>query len=353
MSATRFSNATRPPLYGNLTQWALVEAESLAFMAQLPSDCVDAVVTDPPYGIAFVGESWDGGTGSRQLATGPGFQTFCRAWAGQVHRILKPGGHLVAFGASRTAHRLTSGIEDAGLEIRDGILWLYSSGTPKNGRLPDGSGTTLKPTYEPAVLARKPLAKRTSGKPGTVADNLSRYGTGALNIDASRIPRTTSDPGESGYWPPNVVLSHDPTCTDEHCSEDCVVAAIDRIGGDVGRPLSRIFHAGKASQAEREAGLEGLAAEISPIFSAGAYNARPRRNTHPTVKPLSVMEWVIRLVTPEDSLVVDPFAGSGSTGCAAMLAGRSFLGIEQETEYVTIARARLKHWAKESHRRAS
>lgn len=353
MSATRCSNVTRPPLYGNLTQWALVEAESLTFMTQLPDDCVDAVVTDPPYGIAINGKDWDGGAGNQALATGHGFQVFCQDWASQVHRILKPGGHLVAFGASRNWHRLTSGIEDAGLEIRDGLLWLYSSGLPKSRRLPGGQGTALKPSYEPAVVARKPLARRTSGKPGTVADNVSRYRTGALNIDASRIPRADSDPGEADYWPPNVVLSHDPICTDTRCSDECAVAAIDRIGGDANRPLSRIFHAGKASQAEREIGLDGLKAEASPIFSAVAYKARPRRNVHPTVKPLSVMEWIIRLVTPENSLVVDPFAGSGSTGCAAMLAGRSFLGIEQETEYVAIARARLRHWARESHRRAS
>lgn len=352
-SRMKSETADRPPLYGDLRKWALVKSDSLALMAKLPDGCVSAVVTDPPYGIAFAGASWDGGSGNESLATGEGFQEFCRAWAKEVHRILRPGGYLVAFGASRTAHRLTCGIEDAGLEIRDGLLWMYSSGMPKSRRLPGGRGTALKPTYEPAVLARKPFVKQLSGKPGTTLDSIRRFGTGALSIDETRIPRAASDPGPDDYWPPNVILTHEPACTADGCDDECAVALIDRIGVDVDRPLSRIFHAGKAGQAEREAGLSGLRATAKPIFSASKYNAKPRRNAHPTVKPLSVMEWVIRLVAPKDSLVVDPFAGSGSTGCAAMLAGRSFLGIEREDEYISIARARLRHWAKEADRRAS
>lgn len=352
MTALRHDKA-RPPLYGDLRSWALIQAESIEFRKRLPTGCVDAIVTDPPYWLGFSQKAWDGAKGSDYPSTPIGFQTFTKDWAAEALRILKPGAHLVAFGASRTSHRMTVGIEEAGFEIRDTLMWLYTSGMPKSRRLPNGLGTALKPAFEPFVLARKPLSRRLDGKPGTTLDNVARFGTGALNVDEARIGSAGSAPNAESYWPPNVMLSHDASCAPGHCATDCPVALIDLQSSDPSRPISRVFHASKASQAEREAGLEELEAKVSPIFSASKYTARARVNHHPTVKPLAVMEWVIRLTTPANGLVVDPFTGSGSTGCAAMIAGRQFVGIERESEYVEIARARLAHWSKEAVQRAS
>ncbi|MGH2905908.1 MAG: DNA-methyltransferase [Solirubrobacterales bacterium] len=346
------SGRAKPPMFGDLSNWALIQAESIWMMSQLPDCSIQTVVTDPPYWLAMQGKSWDGGNGSDYPSTPEGFQQFTKAWAEQVHRILVPGGHLIAAGASRTSHRLSAGIEDAGLEIRDSLIWLRSDGVPKGRRLAGGRSTGLKPAYEVLVMARKPLAKRVNGKPGTTLDNLDRFGTGAINVDETSVPRTANDPGVQNYWPANVVLSHGRDCTDERCVNDCAVVAVDRLG-DHARPVSRIFHAGKALTAEREAGLDALEKRVSPVFSSSKYKARARACHHPTVKPLSVMGWAVRLVSPPGSVVLDPFAGTSSTGCAAMLAGRSFIGIERESDYIEISRARLAHWAKESHRNAS
>ncbi len=337
-----------PPLYGNLSNWALVQAESIQFMKLLPDNSVDAICTDPPYWLAFNGNAWDGASGSDYPSTAEGFQCFTRDWSREALRILKPGGHMLAFGAARTGHRLAVGIEDAGFELRDTLAWMYASGMPKSRRLPNDQGTALKPAYEPLILARKPLTPRLDGKPGTVVDSIARFGTGALNIGESRIARRPTDPGDEDYWPPNVMLSHDDACADDGCSSACPISIIDAQGDNPDRPVSRIFHSSKASQIEREAGLDQLEAKVTPIFSAAKYRARPRKNLHPTVKPLGVMAWAIGLVTPEGGLVADPFTGSGSTGCAAMLAGRRFIGIERESDYVEIALARLRHWSKEA-----
>jgi len=331
----------RPPLYGDLRRWALIHADALVLLAQLPASSIDAVVTDPPYGLNFNNQAWDGG----RLADGLGFQAFTRWWAEQVIRVLKPGGYVAAFGAPRTVHRLVAGFEDAGLEIRDQLLWCFGTAVPKSRRMPGGLGSALKPAYEPIVLARKPLDSQAK----TITANVEQHGTGALNIDAARIARPDNDAGVEGYWPANLALSHDRDCDEGRgdCVADCVVPLIDRIaaGREVpGAPrFSRLFLAPKASRAEREAGLERLPKGQSPIFS-GRLTA-PRANSHPTVKPIDLMRWLLRLVVPPGGVVLDPFAGSGSTGIAAVLEGRQFVGIEREVEYVRIARARITHWA--------
>jgi len=341
--ARRTPQPALPPLYGDLRRWGLIQVDALALLAQLPAASVDAVVTDPPYGLAFKQQHWDGGL----LADGLGFQAFTRAWAEPVARVLKPGGSLAAFGAPRTVHRLVAGIEDAGLEVRDQLLWLYGSGVPKSRRLPCGLGTGLKPSYEPIVLARKPLDR---GTPATMA-NIAQHGTGALNIDAARITRPEDGAAGEGFWPPNVALGHESECTEPsgQCHPTCAVPLIDRVAGEQrtpgGPPFSRLFYAAKAARAEREAGLEALTARRSPIFS-GRLTA-PRANAHPTVKPIGLMRWIVRLVVPPGGLVLDPFAGSGSTGIAAVLEARQFVGIEREAEYVAIARARITHWARQ------
>jgi len=248
---------------------------------------------------------------------------------------------------------MTIALRLAGFEIRDVFMWLYSNGFPKSlnvskalkssgasdeARRWEGWGTATKPAYEPAILARKPLS-------GTVASCVLEHNTGAINIDASRvgdeggtrvetegetpyngalagdkrhvyggcIDRGRGSPIGKGRWPTNVMI-------DEHVSREL---------GERGR----YFHTPKASPAEREAGL-------------GDFEKR-RANTHPTVKPIELMRYLVRMVTPPEGLVLDPFAGSGSTLCAAALEGFECLGIEREEEYVAIARARVAHWEAE------
>ena len=251
---------------------------------------------------------------------------------------------MAAFGASRTAHRLVAGIEDAGLEVRDQLLWLYGSGVPKSRRLPRGLGSALKPAYEPIVLARRPLDPAI---PATLA-NVARHGTGALNVDAARIERPASEPTGEGFWPPNLALSHEAGCGAAACRPACTTRRIDEIASRERQPgappFSRLFYAAKAARVGREAGCEQLEARVSPIFSHGEGTPKPRANLHPTVKPIGLMRWIVRLVVPPSGVVLDPFAGSGSTGIAAVLEGRQFVGIEREAAYVQIARARLRHW---------
>jgi DNA modification methylase len=303
--------------------WQLHTGDALELLPTLSGQSVDAVVTDPPYGIGFRDEPWDSAHNGRKA-----FEEWTRSWAEQCLRVLKPGGHMVAFGAPRTVHRLAAGIEDAGFELRDQLVWLYGSGVPK-GQLVDGRSSTLKPAYEPILLARRPLD-------GTHADNQARFGTGRLGVNDARIhagaPRL-------GRWPCNVVLGHTPRCRPQRCVPTCAAALLDRSRPTT-RP-SRFFYCAKTSVRERDAGCERLPATTTTVYRAGG--RRPRRNPHPTVKPVELMRWLIRLVCPEGGLVLDPFAGSGSTGVAALREGRRFIGVEREAGYAEIARARLTH----------
>jgi site-specific DNA-methyltransferase (adenine-specific) len=343
----------------------VVEADMLDELPALPSASVDAVVTDPPYGISFDGRDWDGraihhavtAPGSGRLSDGQAFERWTTMWAAELHRIVKPGGHLLAFAAPRMSHRLTTGLEEAGLEIRDVLMWLNSEGMPKSRRLPGGRGTALKPAYEPIILARRPLA-------APAAHNVRRHGTGALNIDACRIPadvhrfagRTrgyTRAADDRGRWPANVVLAHAADCTPGRCTSRCPVGLLDgqaatqRPRGGCDRP-SRFFYCAKASRRERDAGCDELPTrELDLFINAHARRrARPRvvRNAHPTVKPIEVMRWLVRLATPPGGLVLDPFCGSGTTGIAAVLEHRRFVGIELEPAHACVARARIAYW---------
>ncbi|MGA2454862.1 MAG: site-specific DNA-methyltransferase [Solirubrobacteraceae bacterium] len=315
MSAT-----TKVALYHDAGRaWGLIEADALALLTKLPDNSVDSVITDPPYGIGFHDEPWDA------PGTVEAFERWTQAWASECLRLLRPGGHLIAFGAPRTFHRLTTGVEDAGLEIRDVLLWLHAQGAPKAHKLPGGLAPLLKPAYEPILLARAPLTN-------TTPRNLEAWGTGALNIEASRV---------NGYWPAHVALSHATGCTATRCASDCPARLIDTAHPDL-RP-SRLFFCAKASKREREAGCDELPLESDLLYSRPV--PRLRRNIHPCVKPLSLMGWLVALVTPPGGLVLDPFAGSGTTGIAAVMEDRLFLGIEREPKYVDIACARLTHWA--------
>lgn len=324
------STASKLALYEDDTQaWGLIEGDALLTLAKLPDACVDAIVTDPPYGIEIKGEAWDG-LAIRQavrrdgetLSTGNALERWTQVWGTEARRVLKPGGHLLAFGAPRTFHRLVAGIEDAGLEVRDQLLWIYGQGLPKSRRLPGGLGTALKPAFEPIVLARAPFT-------GTTIRNLQEWGTGALNIDATRIASARMT---EGTWPTNIMLSH---------GSDCPARMLDQ--GDTAR--SRLFYCAKASRGEREAGCEQLPARLRALYTGSGRAPRVVRNIHPTVKPLELMRWLVRLITPPGGLVLDPFSGSGSTGVGAVLEGRQFLGFEQESDYVDVACARLTHWA--------
>ena len=345
-------------------RWQIEHADCLRALPRLDPASVDAVITDPPYGINFNGMAWDhAATVDRTRARGQrraitdsrAFQTFCGQWAAECARVMKPGAHLAAFAAPRTSHLLACGLEEGGLELRDTLMWLQGQGYPASSPLAHGRGTGLKPAYEPILLARRPLD-------GSLTNNLARYGTGALNIDDCRIldsqppcpsegreHRRVTTAGTRGRWPANLLLGHARTCTSGRCKHDCPIA---RLGEH-----HRFFYCAKAPRREREAGCEHLARRTVQTFKIGAKSEqqareRPVANIHPTVKPIELMRWLVRLITPPDGLVLDPCVGSGSTGAAAMLEGARFHGIEREAEYVPIARARVKHWARQTTGRA-
>lgn len=354
-------------------EWEVIHGDCLDSMAAMDSECVDSVVCDPPYGLSFMGKQWDHGV--------PGVAF----WA-EALRVAKPGAHLVAFGGTRTFHRLTCAIEDAGWEIRDCLSWLYGSGFPKSHNGPWG-GTALKPAWEPIILARKPLV-------GTVAANVAQHGTGGLNIDGCRVagsPEPTRfDPSKhahdgyrmsatgaecaarastSGRWPANVALDSEAAAmldaqSGELTTNKGTARTAHAVGGfgvstPVGRVLShgdsggasRFFYCAKASRSERNAGLEGMAERVAPKQGgaplgressiAGRGGNIRMSNHHPTVKPIALMRWLCRLVTPPGGLVLDPFTGSGTTGCAAVAEGFRFVGCEKEAEYVAIAEKRI------------
>lgn len=450
--------------------WNLGYRESRAF----PDNSVDAVVCDPPYGLEFMGKDWDapwlqgvtgegagfnsmtledgstrtlpsftagrtnptcrncGGTQRGQdrdsrkrcrcdfpnfpptvdrLPSMLAFQQWCTAWASECLRILKPGGHLVAFGGSRTWHRLAAAIEDSGFEVRDSIAWLYGSGFPKSldvakaidkasgyvgevvgtesvdvgmqgGHMHTGRdrnvvtrdvralspraeqwqgwGTALKPSFEPIVVARKPLS-------GTVAANVLEHGTGALNIDGCRVGTdstqrvqrgtTTAWEGgafsgevptgsESGRWPTNVALDEDQAAAlDQQSGVLKSGANPTRRGSDKFRNAYGDF-AGQSECVAHRGADEGGASRFFPVFRYEAKapgSERPSADgvAHPTVKPLELMRWLVRLVTPPNGVVLDPFAGSGTTAEACIHEHMRCITVEREADYLPLITARL------------
>jgi site-specific DNA-methyltransferase (adenine-specific) len=428
--------------------YQILHGNNLDVLPTLADNSIDSIVTDPPYELGFMGKKWDSS----------GIAYSVELWQ-QCLRVLKPGGHLLSFGGTRTYHRVAVAIEDAGFELRDSIAWLYGSGFPKSldvskaidkqagaereavtevisdifgdqevekklanpGSTADrlamgnnwqdnpvetkpatpeaqqwqGWGTALKPAFEPVIVARKPIK-------GTVANNVLKWGTGGLNIDGSRIgtetisthnaPKGSFAGGEpdrgsdtssykqhTGRWPANIILDpYTAELLDEqsgqskgsgpgtHCSKR------DELGNCIGHDnagrstngqtyhsknsqnqpdsggASRFFYVAKASKRDRNEGLEGMPLRKSDQRSdkaAGiwAEMEAPKQNFHPTVKPTSLMEYLIKLVTPPNGTVLDPFTGSGSTGKAAILQGFDFIGIEMTEEYLPIIEGRLKH----------
>ena len=475
------------------TDVTVYQGDCIEVMRQMPENSVDAIVTDPPYGLEFMGRDWDG------FGTPLGFQIWTEAWAREALRIIKPGGHLLAFAGTRTYHRMASGVEDAGFEIRDCIAWMYGSGFPKsldvskaidkqrhdkaelyevtawireardaagltnkdideafgfhgmaghwtssksqpaiptleqvpqllellrinfddvpdrirhllwdlNGRkgqpgeawfqrdvigereVPvghafagstyggnssnrtinlttaatldarkwSGWGTALKPAFEPVVVARKPLV-------GTVAQNVLEHGTGALNIDATRIGtepafvgrrgqksvggllnkvsdvRTTS--GGAGRWPANVTLDEDAAAMLDEQSGDRPGAVSNGSKTQTGLSGTRTFAIHSRRQTPGRADNGGASRFFyTAKASKKDRNTNGANNTHPTVKPTTLMRWLIRLVTPPGGIILDPFGGSGSTGVAARAEGVRCILIEREAEYLDIIRQRL------------
>ncbi len=326
--------------------------DCLEVLKTISDNSVDSIVTDPPYGLSFMNKKWDYDVPSVEVWT-------------ECLRVLKPGGHLLSFSGSRTYHRMAVRIEDAGFEIRDQIMWVFGSGFPKSHNIgkavdkllgnerevvgtkrsgiaegpfgsPDeskkhipetkgtseweGWGTALKPSHEPICVARKPLSEKTN------AENVLKWGTGGLNIDDCRIgykddkPNSikternvdnmtgwatqgglkdrTEDwiPNNEGRWPANIILDE----------------------GE--EPWRKYFYCPKVSKKDRE-----------------------DMNNHPTVKPTDLMLYLIKLVTPKDGIVLEPFMGSGSTGKAAVRGGFNFVGIEKEEEYLKISEARINN----------
>jgi site-specific DNA-methyltransferase (adenine-specific) len=347
------------PTTRNPRRWQIKHADCLRLLPTLDPESVEVVITDPPYGINVNNMRWDrpstldpahkpGRRRHPRVDPAVAFQAFSAQWSEQCLRVLRPGAHLAAFAAPRTFHLLARGLEEAGFELRDVLMWLQGQGYPATRILPDGLGTGLKPAWEPIVLARRPLD-------GSIEHNLTQHRTGAMNIDACRIELSAQDcqskgrthghritASERGRWPANLLLSHGRSCTPNRCEHDCPITLLGE--------RQRFFYAAKAPRRERDAGCEQLPRRVTQTYKIGAKNVRrcnenPVANLHPTVKPIELMRWLVRLLTPPDGLVLDPFAGSGSTGAAAILEGARFLGIEREAAYVPIARARIAYWA--------
>jgi DNA modification methylase len=372
-------------------EYTILKGDCLDRLKELPDNSVDSVVTDPPYGLSkepdivevltkwINGEPYDHGHGGFMGKTWDSFVPHPDIWR-EVYRVLKPGGHALVFAGTRTQDLMTTALRLAGFEVRDVIEWLYFSGFPKsmdvskafdkregiwrgragkavssNGsmsspnyeRTPkgeaatelakkwDGWGTALKPAHEPIIVVRKPLIDADTGRKMTVVDCVEKYGTGAINIDASRIgdgeDRASGGKSlEGSIWGTEGAPSREQRPTGGRFPANAITTDADAF-------FSKYFNVAqtnispaelskKASKRDRNSGWQGDELAL--------------RNTHPTVKPTELMAWLVRLVTPPGGIVLDPFAGSGSTLVAAKREGFGFIGIEREPEYVEIIEAR-------------
>ena len=382
----------------------ILQGDCLASMKIMTDNSVDAIVTDPPYGLSFMGKKWDYDVPSQEI------------WE-EALRVLKPGGYLLAFAGTRTQHRMAVRIEDAGFEIRDMIAWVYGSGFPKSlniGKAIDklqgneredlglhpqpassagdvmqtglknearitkctseweGWGTALKPAIEPITVARKPISEK------TVAENVLKWGTGGINIDGCRVGKdfmkggSAKSPGDImktglktdykspdriGRFPANFIHDGSDEVVDlfpNSKSGNGKANTYEKQGGQWGKgkqirnadfgdsgSASRFFYCAKASKSERNKGCENLnEKERIRQDLAGEKNNTFSKNFHPTVKPIALMEYLVKLVSKENTIILDPFTGSGSTGVACKNLNRQFIGCELSEEYCEIIKAR-------------
>ena len=447
-------------LYSSNENYKLYQGNMLDLLEVIYPNSIDSIITDPPYGLTsitkrfgkedsaecqygkdgsfqrlskgFMGKEWDGS----------GIEYNIETWE-KCYEVLKPGGYLLAFGGSRTFHRIACAIEDAGFEIRDTIMWLYGSGFPKSHNIgldidklngcpdrghriaianrhhPDGTlepngenlppyetkteeahkwkgwGTALKPSFEPIIVARKPLE-------GTVAKNCLKWGVGGINIDECRVgneemkaqvsgktsrafqsEKTTTAGGKGidhiGRFPANTIITYDETDFEEVCggfpntksnyekpnanhtfkgNKDAFTYGYKMrygSGYEDSGSAARYFYCAKASKKDRDEGLDTFNEEKvndgrqTPIDNAFQRGETLRRNTHPTVKPTELMQYLVRLVTPNGATILDPFNGSGSTGKAVMYENKErnknykYIGIELTEEYLPISKARIEY----------
>lgn len=414
-----FEDAGHIIIRSGLPDRSIICGDCLVEMPKMNENSVDSIVTDPPYGLSFMGKDWDLGI--------PG-----TAFWKEALRVAKPGAHLLAFGGTRTHHRLAVAIEDAGWEIRDTVMWAYGSGFPKsldiskaidksNGfhrgqagaptrsgesfgqeyeRSPKGDpitaaaaawagwGTGLKPAWEPIILARKPIEKGL-----TIAENVIKWGTGGLNIDGCRVvlPKgdktnrklfnhssstdlavnhckvigSITDDWKKGRFPANLIHDGSEEVTRLFPNSKSTPYSDTKSNnnpyhsGKSKRSLSnyneegsaaRFFYCAKASKSDRDEGLGQKNGQLEPGKQTNSF---PSKNGHPTVKPTKLMAYLCRLVTPPEGLILDPFAGSGSTGKACKQEGFRFVGIEINEEYCQIARARTEVGQADSHDRGT
>jgi DNA modification methylase len=387
--------------------YKIINGNNIDVLKTYPDNHFDSIVTDPPYGIDFLGKAWDANTGALET-----YQ--------QCLRVLKPGGHILAFSAARTYHHLAITLEQAGFEIRDQIMWIYSSGFPKSqdvgksidraagkkdpnytgsknkghnlaygsepvggrpcgkcgkddthksicadtecglkythqtedGKAWAGWGTQLKPAHEPIALARKPIKQ-------SIAKNCQQYGVGALNIDAARVPYEDADlEWSKGVKRSSKVLLNEMNAEQQikqkHPEEEQWEVNTQgrfpsNVLGDI-PDYQKYFYCPKVSRKERHIGHDDIPDRIVPKdyqTKKGRVDQAIRPgNNHPTVKPIELMKYLIKLVTPKGGRVLDPFNGSGSTGCAAVELGHEYVGIELDPAYVEIANKRIEAWTK-------